>query len=111
MESLLAVADLLLLPSADEAFGLAALEGMSCGVPVIATAVGGVPEVVEDGKSGFLLPVGDVDGMAEAALALLADASRHAEFRAAARQRAVEHFDTNLIVPRYEAYYREVLAG
>jgi glycosyltransferase involved in cell wall biosynthesis len=76
---------------------------------VIATAVGGVPEVVEDGKSGFLLPVGDVDGMAAAALALLTDASRHAEFRAAARRRAVEQFDTTLIVPRYEAYYREVL--
>ena len=93
VESLLAVADLLLLPSADEAFGLAALEGMSCGVPVIATAVGGVPEVVEDGKSGFLLPVGDVNAMAEAALALLtANASRHARVprrRAAASHRAL----------------------
>jgi N-acetyl-alpha-D-glucosaminyl L-malate synthase BshA len=109
VESLLAVADLLLLPSADEAFGLAALEGLSCGVPVVATAVGGVPEVVEDGKNGFLLPVGDVDGMARAALALLTDAARHAECRAAARRRAVEHFDTAFVVPRYEAYYREVL--
>lgn len=111
VESLLAVADLLLLPSADEAFGLAALEGMSCGVPVIATNVGGVPEVVEDGKSGFLLPVGDVGGMADAALALLADAGRYAEFRAAARRRAVEHFDTSLIVPQYEAYYRDILGS
>jgi len=110
VESLLAVADVLLLPSADEAFGLAALEGMSCGVPVVATAVGGVAEVVQDGKSGFTLPVGDVEGMARAALALLTDDSRRAEFAAAARQRAVEHFDTSLIVPRYEAYYREVLA-
>jgi N-acetyl-alpha-D-glucosaminyl L-malate synthase BshA len=111
VESLLAVADLLLLPSADEAFGLAALEGLSCGVPVVATAVGGVPEVVDDGKNGFLLPVGDVDGMAGAALALLADAPRHAEFRVAARRRAVEHFDTAFIVPRYEAYYRDVLGA
>ena len=110
VESLLAVADVLLLPSAEEAFGLAALEGMSCGVPVVATAVGGVAEVVQDGKSGFTLPVGDVEGMARAALALLTDDSRRAEFGAAARQRAVEHFDTSLIVPRYEAYYREVLA-
>jgi len=109
VEGLLAVADLLLLPSADEAFGLAALEGLSCGVPVVATAVGGVPEVVEDGKNGFLLPVGDVEGMARAALTLLTDNARHAEFRAAARQRAVEHFDTPLIVPQYEAHYREVL--
>jgi glycosyltransferase involved in cell wall biosynthesis len=88
---------------------LAALEGLSCGVPVIATAVGGVPEVVEDGKNGFLLPVGDVEGMARAALTLLTDNARHTEFRAAARQRAVEHFDTPLIVPQYEAHYREVL--
>jgi N-acetyl-alpha-D-glucosaminyl L-malate synthase BshA len=109
VESLLAVADLLLLPSADEAFGLAALEGLSCGVPVIATAVGGVPEVVEDGKSGFLLPVGDVGGMADAALALLTDATRYGEFRAAARRRAVEHFDTAQIVPHYEAYYRDII--
>jgi len=94
VESLLAVADVLLLPSADEAFGLAALEGMSCGVPVVATAVGGVPEVVEDGKSGFTLPVGDVDGMARAALALLTDDSRRAEFprrRAAAGRRTLRH--------------------
>ena len=111
VESLLAVADLLLLPSADEAFGLAALEGLSCGVPVVATNVGGVPEVVEDGKSGFLLPVGDVDGMADAALALLTDAPRYAEFRAAARRRAVEHFDIAQIVPRYEAYYRDILGS
>jgi N-acetyl-alpha-D-glucosaminyl L-malate synthase BshA len=109
VESLLAAADLLLLPSADEAFGLAALEGLSCGVPVIATAVGGVPEVVEDGKSGFLLPVGDVGGMADAALALLTNATRYGEFRAAARRRAVEHFDTAQIVPHYEAYYRDII--
>ncbi len=110
VESLLATADLFLLPSQEEAFGLAALEAMSCGVPVIGTTVGGVPEVVEDGKIGFLLPPGDVDGMARAALALLTDRDRHAEFGAAARRRAVAHFDTSLIVPQYEAYYQEVAA-
>jgi N-acetyl-alpha-D-glucosaminyl L-malate synthase BshA len=109
VQSLLAAADLFLLPSEHEAFGLAALEAMSCGVPAIATNVGGVPEVVEDGKNGFLLPPGDVDGMARAALALLQDRTRHAEFRDAARRRAVTHFDTGLIVPQYEAYYREIL--
>jgi N-acetyl-alpha-D-glucosaminyl L-malate synthase BshA len=108
VESLLAAADLFLLCSQEEAFGLAALEAMSCGVPVIATTVGGVPEVVEDGKTGFLLAPGDVEGMARAALALLADRQRHAEFRTAARQRAVSLFDTSLIVPQYEAYYREI---
>ncbi len=106
--SLLAVSDLVLLPSEEEAFGLAALEGMACGVPVIATKVGGVPEVVEDGKCGFLLPVGDIEGMAEAALTLLTDANRLTDFREAARRRAVEHFDTALIVPQYEAYYHTI---
>jgi len=109
VESLLATADLFLLPSEQEAFGLAALEAMSCGVPVIATTVGGIPEVVEDGASGFLLPPGDVEGMARAALTLLTDRGRHAGFREAARRRAISHFDTSLIVPQYEAYYREVV--
>ena len=111
VESLLAIADVFLLPSEEEAFGLAALEAMSCGVPVIATTVGGVPEVVEDGKCGVLLPPGDVDGMASVCLALLHDPSRHSEFRRAARQRAVDHFDSNLILPLYEAYYREIAQG
>ena len=111
VQSLLATADLFLLPSQEEAFGLAALEAMSCGVPVIATKVGGVPEVVEDGKTGFLLPPGDVESMARAALALLTDRQRHAEFREAARRRAVAHFDTNLIVPQYEAYYRQIASS
>jgi N-acetyl-alpha-D-glucosaminyl L-malate synthase BshA len=108
VESLLGIADLFLLPSQEEAFGLAALEAMSCGVPVIATTVGGLPEVVEDGKTGFLLPLGDVDGMSRACLALLADRQRHAEFRRAARQRAVALFDTSLIVPQYESYYQAI---
>jgi glycosyltransferase involved in cell wall biosynthesis len=108
VESLLAAADLFLLPSDEEAFGLAALEAMSCGAPVIATTAGGVPEVVEDGKTGFLLAPGDVDGMARATLALLTDGPRLAEFREAARRRAVEQFDTGLIVPQYEAYYRKI---
>ena len=106
--ALLSVADLFLLPSEQEAFGLAALEAMSCGVPVIATAVGGLPEVVEDGTSGFLLPVGDVAGMADAALTLLTDSARHRAFRESARTRAVTQFDTSLIVPQYEAYYRQI---
>lgn len=107
---LLAAADLFLLPSGQEAFGLAALEAMSCGVPVVASAVGGLPEVVEEGVSGFLLPVGDVEGMARAALELLADPARHAAFRQAARRRAVERFDAALVVPQYEAFYQEIVA-
>jgi N-acetyl-alpha-D-glucosaminyl L-malate synthase BshA len=111
VEGLLAAADLFLLPSEEEAFGLAALEAMSCAVPVISTTIGGVPELVEDGLSGFLLPPGDVEGMATAALALLTDAERYARFQAAARRRAVTRYDTSLIVPQYEAYYQEILEG
>jgi N-acetyl-alpha-D-glucosaminyl L-malate synthase BshA len=110
VSSLLATADLFLLPSEEESFGLAALEAMSCGVPVVATTVGGVPEVVEDGATGFLLPPGDVAGMAQAALALLTDPERHAAFRTAARRLAVTRYDTRLILPRYEAFYQEILA-
>ncbi|HTU03303.1 MAG TPA: N-acetyl-alpha-D-glucosaminyl L-malate synthase BshA [Candidatus Sulfotelmatobacter sp.] len=111
VESLLAAADLLVLPSEEESFGLAALEAMSCGTPVIATAVGGLPEVVQDGKTGFLLSVGDVEGMARACLALLTRPTQHAEFRQQARQDAVARFDAELIVPQYEAYYAKVLEG
>lgn len=105
---LLACADLLLLPSETEAFGLAALEGMACGVPVVATAVGGVPEVVPHGEAGYLAPVGAVDEMADAAIELLADPARWEKASAAARE-AAERYDARVVVPRYEAYYAEVL--
>ncbi len=106
---LLACADLLLLPSASEAFGLAALEGMACGVPVIATNVGGVPEVVHHGEAGFLDPVGAVDEMAEHGVEVLADPGRWGRFSAAART-AAERFGADRVVPMYAAYYAEVLA-
>ncbi len=102
-------ADLLLLPSATESFGLVALEAMTSGVPVIASDIGGIPEVVEDGVSGYLLPVGDIDLMAEKAVELLSDCAQWESFSAAARNRAVETFDYRLIVPQYEAIYERVL--
>ncbi len=108
IEEVLAGADLFLLPSASESFGLAALEAMSCEVPVITTNAGGLPEVVEDGKSGFLLPVGDVDGMAEAALRLLGDEELRRSFGEAGRRRAVEVFGQEPIVARYRAVYERV---
>ncbi len=108
IEEVLAGADLFLLPSASESFGLAALEAMSCEVPVITTNAGGLPEVVEDGKSGFLLPVGDVDGMAEAALRLLGDEELRRSFGEAGRRRAVEVFGQEPIVARYLAVYERV---
>jgi N-acetyl-alpha-D-glucosaminyl L-malate synthase BshA len=109
VSQLFCVADLFLLPSSEEAFGLAALEAMSSGVPVIGTAIGGIPEVVGDGAGGLLFPVGEVEGMGRAAVALLEDEERMARMRTAARARAVTLFDERLIVPQYEAYYREVL--
>jgi N-acetyl-alpha-D-glucosaminyl L-malate synthase BshA len=109
IETVLPVGKLFLLPSDAESFGLAALEAMACGVPVIGTAAGGLPEVVEDGASGFLRPVGDVEGMADAALGLLCDEERWARFSKEARRRAVEEFPTREIVSRYRKLYEETL--
>ena len=105
---ILACADLFLLPSDSEAFGLVALEAMACGVPVVGSRVGGLPEVVT-GAAGRLEPVGDVDAMADAALTLLED-DHWPEASAAARERA-KVFDAEVVVPRYEAYYERILNG
>jgi N-acetyl-alpha-D-glucosaminyl L-malate synthase BshA len=105
---LLRCADLFLLPSESESFGLAALEAMACGVPVVGSNVGGLPEVVEDGITGALVTVGDVDEMGRRSLELLSDPARLRRTREAA-VRAASHFSADLIVPRYEALYRRVL--
>ena len=105
---LLRGADLFLLPSETESFGLAALEAMACGVPVIASRVGGIPEVVTEGESGFLAPVGDVATMTERAIAALGDPTRLAGLRAGAVRRAGD-FSTDRIVPQYERLYEDVL--
>jgi N-acetyl-alpha-D-glucosaminyl L-malate synthase BshA len=103
-------ADLYLLPSDVESFGLSALEALATGVPVVGSAAGGLPEVVEHGVSGFLGPVGDVDALAAGAVALLEDASRWTAAAAAARQRARD-FATERIVPQYEQFYAAVVDG
>jgi N-acetyl-alpha-D-glucosaminyl L-malate synthase BshA len=109
VEKMLACADLFLLPSRSESFGLAALEAMACGVPVLGTRSGGLPEVVEDGVSGHLFEVGDVDAAADAALGLLRDRDRHAAVAAAARTRAAETFAVERVVAEYEALYESAL--
>jgi L-malate glycosyltransferase len=109
VETVLPVGKVMLLPSDSESFGLAALEAMACGVPVIGAAAGGLPEVVLHGTTGFLLPVGDVEGMAEAALELLGDPEKWKRFSAEARRRAVEEFPTEGIVSRYRKLYEETL--
>jgi L-malate glycosyltransferase len=107
---LLSVSDLFLLPSAQESFGLAALEAMACEVPVVASNVGGLPEVIVHGGSGFLHAAEDVDAMADSAIALLTDPSLHQRTTAAALQRVRTLFCTSRVVPMYEAYYRDVVA-
>ena len=105
---LLARADILLLPSEQESFGLVALEAMSCSVPVISTSGSGVAEVVADGETGFLHPVGAVERMAASAIELLSDEECWSRFSRAARERAVERFAGRRIVPMYEAFYERI---
>ncbi len=106
---LLACADLFLLPSSQESFGLAALEAMACGTPVIATDVGGIPEVVAAGETGELFKPGDIEAMSAAAASILSDGPRVERMRAASRARAVERFSAEKVVPMYEAFYEKVL--
>ena len=101
----------LLMPSEMESFGLAALEGMACGVPPVATQVGGVPELITHGVDGFLEPVGDIEAQAARVVELLSDDERHQKMAEAARRTAVERFATSLIIPQYEKYYEETVAN
>jgi N-acetyl-alpha-D-glucosaminyl L-malate synthase BshA len=105
----LSCADLFLLPSAQESFGLAALEAMSCGVPVIASHVGGVPEVISDGVTGFLRAPDDIDGMSDVALALLTHDTKRRAIASAAAADVRRRFSEERIVPQYEAYYEEIM--
>ncbi|MCB1008122.1 MAG: N-acetyl-alpha-D-glucosaminyl L-malate synthase BshA [Acidobacteria bacterium] len=110
VEEVLTGADLFLLPSSSESFGLAALEALACEVPVVASNAGGIPEVVEHGVNGLLYPVGDVEGMAAGAIELLGDPVRHRTFARRARERAVERFREPAIVAQYRALYERVLS-
>ena len=107
---LLSASNVFLLTSTQESFGLAALEAMSCGVPVVAAKVGGLPEVVEDGVTGFLHPAGDLDGMAASVLSLLTDPALAKRMGDAAAAAAHTRFCDTMIVPTYEAYYTELLS-
>ena len=111
VSELLPLADLMLMPSEMESFGLAALEAMACQTPAIATRVGGVPELITDGVDGLLFPVGDVDAMAAASVALLTDPERHQAMRQTARKTAQDRFCSTRILPRYIAFYESLLAA
>ncbi len=110
VNELLPLADLMVLPSQLESFGLAALEAMACKVPAIATRVGGVPELIDNGVSGLLYEVGDVEGMDAGAIALLKDRERLEVMRDNARKTARTRFCATLVLPQYIKYYEQVLA-
>jgi len=105
----LSIADLLLLPSETESFGLSALEAMACEVPVIATRVGGLPEVVRDGETGYLVSVGDTEAMAERAMEILSDRERQRAMGRRGREWACSQFNTDRVIPQYVALYERVL--
>jgi len=109
VEAVLPCADLFLLPSEEESFGLAALEALACGVPVIGSSGTGLVEVVDDFTNGFLLPVGDTTSMARAAISLLKNKERLKQFKKAAVELALKKFSAEKIVSEYEGYYEEVL--
>ena len=109
VQTILNCADVLLLPSELESFGLAALEGMACGVPPVCSNVGGVPEVITDGVEGFLVTPGDVKTMAARALSILTSPQRREQMGKASRARALSQFCTNKIIPQYENLYKRVL--
>ena len=108
---LLSVSDLFLLPSLQESFGLSALEAMACGVPVVASNVGGLPEVVDDGVTGFLHPPDAVTPMAESAIRILSNVALHARMAEDGARLAMERFSADRIVPQYEALYERTLSS
>jgi N-acetyl-alpha-D-glucosaminyl L-malate synthase BshA len=109
MSQFLAVSDILLLPSELESFGLVALEAMACEVPVIATRVGGIPEVVRHGMDGFLYNVGDIDSMAEGCISILKTPNLRQDLGRTARERATREFCASKIVLQYEELYRQTI--
>lgn len=110
LPEILSAADIFLLPSQQESFGLSALEAMSCSVPVVSTSIGGIPEVVRHDETGFIAELGDVNRMARYCVDLLSNPKKLAIFRENSRKRAVEKFDISLIVPMYERVYEEAVA-
>ena len=108
---ILSVSDLFLMPSQSESFGLSALEAMACGVPVISSNAGGLPELNLHGETGYIAEIGDVDKMADYAIRLLEDPNKYKIFSENALDRATTLFSAEKIIPEYEKYYEEILAS
>lgn len=106
----ISAADVLLLPSEQESFGLVALEAMACEVPVVASRVGGVPEVVTDGETGFLSEVGDLEKMSADVLLLIENEALRKEMGTRARESALSRYSTDIVIPQYVEFYERVLA-
>jgi L-malate glycosyltransferase len=109
VEEILSIADVFLIPSGSETFGLAALEAMACGVPVVSSDIGGLPELNVHGETGFLCPLADIDALTDATRRIVTDDGLHAAMAENARRRAVVEFELDRIVPRYEQHYESVL--
>jgi len=110
LENLLSVADIFLMPSQSESFGLSALEAMACGVPVVSSSVGGLPELIVHNKTGYIAEFGDVDRMSKYTMELLTKKKKFNSFSKNSRERAVKVFEKKLIVPKYIQYYEKVLS-
>jgi N-acetyl-alpha-D-glucosaminyl L-malate synthase BshA len=111
LPEILSAADIFLLPSQSESFGLAALEAMSCGLPVVATSAGGIPEVVVHGETGYVAEMGDTQRMAKYVVDLCTNQKKYERFAGASRKRCEDEFRTELLVPQYEAIYERVVRG
>lgn len=110
LTELLSAADIFLMPSQSESFGLAALEAMACGVPIVSSSAGGLPELNIHNQTGFIAELGDTGKIAKYAIELLTNEKKYAAFAENCRRRALEQFDTQLVVPKYLAYYERILA-
>jgi N-acetyl-alpha-D-glucosaminyl L-malate synthase BshA len=106
---ILSAADLFIIPSQSESFGLAALEAMSCGLPVISSSIGGLPELVVHNETGFIAEIGDIDRMAKYAIDLLTNQQKYDIFSKNCRARAIEKFNIEKITDQYENYYKKIL--
>ncbi len=109
LKKFLTCGDIFLMPSQSESFGLAALEAMSCGLPVVSSSVGGLPELNLHNSTGFIAEFGDVKRMAKYTLSLLQNDKKYKVFTENARKRAVENFDIKLVIPQYEEYYNKII--